>query len=157
MIKTCVICNKEFNAKKLDQLCCSAECSTKRQRNIAAEYRKTHPDKFSEWIKKSKAKRKARESLKDIKRKITVREDDPKWIKDYAAADRLTQISMLSIALTDLRVELMTYGKLSTYWDTEKYDQWEKQVLHAKRKEQAYVKAKDTFKGKNQATSKTEP
>ena len=155
MIKTCIICNKDFKAKRKDQICCSADCSAKRQRDINAEFRKRHPEKIQEWKEKTKINKiKKLEKLKPSKRNVIAAADDPKWIKDYAKADRLTQISMLAIALTDLNIQLMTYGKLSNFWDTDQYIKWELQVFKAKRKEHEYVKAKDSSKNKYKATGK---
>ena len=82
------------------------------------------------------AKKKAAKP-KPSKSKVNTKRGDPKWVNDYAAGDRLTQIAMLARALNDYKITDTSYEKLSLYWDTKQYFIWESIVISRKRKEKA--------------------
>ena len=42
LIKTCIICGKEFVTKRADKIVCSPECSTKRRRDTSRFWRENH-------------------------------------------------------------------------------------------------------------------
>lgn len=134
MENICIVCGKSFNPKRWNQQTCSEDCKNKRQYEFWLSYQKAHSKK--EKPKKKKA---------ITKSTLKVLADDPKWIKDYAKGDRLTQISMLARALSDMDIIKLSYGELALWWNTDKYYAWEKNVISLKRKEQAYAN-KDTFK-----------
>lgn len=154
MIKTCVVCGKTFNATTWNKIMCSEECVAQRKYEcwLAHKARKEQ----EEQAKKKKESKPPKTG--PTKSKITLVKGDPRWVKDYEKGDRLTQISMLARALTDYGIVKISYGVLSTYWDTSKYYNWESIVISRKRKEKAngkqYVKdiqaaeKKGTFKGK---------
>lgn len=155
MKRKCIVCGKEFNPKRT-AITCSEECRVKRRQERARSYYAAHADELksyqAEYEKKKREKEEQKKQKKLLEEKLHIlkaEKDDPQWIKDYCRADRLTQISMLAIALTDYQIQLMTYGKLSQLWLTDQYLAWEKQVFKLKRKDNKNAKAKDTIKSKN--------
>ena len=174
MKKICIVCGLSFSTARKNQVCCSPACKHEHKKQTSAKYIQDHPEKAKEYQKKQNEERKqqraeiAAEKAKDTKPRVVserefkamqtkVNDNDPEWIKQYAAADRLTRISMLAIALTDSRIELMTYGKLSTFWETDQYHKWEQQVFNVKRKEAKNVKAKNSSKSQNKSKGKNKP
>jgi hypothetical protein len=142
------VCGKPFKGKGIT---CSLECSTIRKQQVAKKYREEHKEKIAKY-QKAKSKERYMTSF-EIKKQPKPKAEDPEWIVKYLKADRLTQISMLAVALTDLGT-LMNYGKLSSMWDTDEYRAFEKQVFREKRKQYANIntskknsiKSKDRFK-----------
>lgn len=155
MKRICVVCGKEFNPKRT-AITCSEECRVKRRQERVRQYYHEHADEIKSYQREYAQANKAKEEQKKQAQKreyklhiLKANEDDPQWIKDYCSADRLTQVTMLAIALTDYQIQLMTYGKLSQLWLTDQYLAWEKQVFKLKRKDFKNAKAKDTIKSKN--------
>lgn len=135
--KHCIVCNKLFSGRGL---CCSPECSFIRKQQAGKKYREEHKEEIAKY-QKLKAKERYMTSFSDYKIEPKnpspkPKAKDPEWITNYLKADRLTKISMLAIALTDLGI-LMSYGKLSPLWGTEKYSRYEQQVFREKRKQYA--------------------
>lgn len=159
MKKICVVCGKEFTTDVKNQVTCSHACRYERKKQISNEYRKAHPEKMREYQRRATSKKleeikKPKSDIKNLavtQRAVKALDDDPKWIKNYCEGDRLTKISMLAIALVDYQIALITYGKLSTLWNTDQYDKWEKQVFRLKRKDASHVKAKNTTESKNKS------
>ena len=137
MINTCIVCGKPFKGKSWNQTTCSDECKKKRQYECWLKHKQKKEEQYKAE-EKAKAARQAKRKLTAAKSNVTVQRGDPKWVKDYAKGDRLTQISMLARALTDYGIINITYGTLSTKWDTAKYYSWESIVISRKRKEKAY-------------------
>ena len=122
------MCGKPFQGRSK---CCSEDCRIEFKRKQSKKYREEHKEERAEYFRE-KAKERYGEA-KVIPKKAKAK--DPEWIQKYTKADRLTQISMLAIALTDSGIALMTYGKLSMLWGTEQYERYEKYIFKAKRKE----------------------
>lgn len=158
MIKTCVICGKEFEGRA-NATTCSGECRLEAKKNYQRVYVKNHRDKIRKYQRENWAKRKAIEKAYHItksdnialdiaaaakpkpKPKIKPQEHkkiatDSKWAKMYAAADRLTKIAMLSWALDKLGIAHLSYGQLSTKWLTHEYYSLLQQVLNRAKEEQ---------------------
>lgn len=157
--KICVICGKEFMTKRGNVICCSDECNDIRKREAGRKYREEHKEQIKEYQREWSKQHYETKPVKEVEakleeRKVKTLEQEPEWIVNYRKGDRLTQISMLAIALTDYQIKLITYGQLSQLWLTEQYDQWEKQVFARKRKEHEYAKAKDSTKSKNKPKGK---
>jgi hypothetical protein len=112
------------------------------------KYRAEHKEERKEYFKQKSQERYGTAKVIPAPK---VSNRDPKWIKEYTEGDRLTKISMLSIALTDYQIELMTYGRLSPLWGTEKYASYERQVFKRKRSENEKKRTpkKNRAKGKN--------
>lgn len=136
MKKICVICGKEFETNYKQVVTCSKECLEIRKKRCVKKYYQDNRDKLLEY--QAKYQKEHRKSLKPEKKNtvqaefdhtIKAKEDDPRWIKDYAKADRLTKISMLARQMSDLGIKKISYGELSTFWNTLKYLDWEHMVL----------------------------
>ena len=159
MDNTCIVCGKRFRAKTWNQTTCSDECKQKRQYECWLKHKQKKEEQYKAKEEKAKAARQAKRKLTAAKSNVTVQRGDPKWVKDYAKGNRLTQISMLARALTDYNITNISYGVLSTKWDTKQYYSWESTVIGLKRKEKTNDKQhiKDiqaaaeegTFKSKN--------
>lgn len=126
MVNKCIVCGRYFKASRWNQQVCSDECMKVRQKAICAKHKSQIP---------KRPKPKPKPIIKSDRSKITVLDNDPEWIKKYAKADRLTQISMLAVALSDYGIIKISYGQLSTKWDTAEYFKWESTVISKKRKE----------------------
>ena len=161
MINICIVCGKTFSAKAWNQTTCSEECKKKRQYQCWLKHKKKKEEQTKLEEKKWKP---LKQQLTATKSKVTTQRGDPTWVKDYAKGDRLTQIAMLARALTDYGIINITYGTLSTKWDTQKYYYWENIVISRKRKEKAYdnkqhikdiqaAAEEGTFKSENRAFS----
>ena len=147
-MKTCIVCGELFKPIRTTQICCSEGCRKERMQQTCKEWQALHPEAKAKYYQHAQEKKKT-ESVKPENEKVAVitanqvaklnpvkaKWSDPKWIKDYSNADRLTKISMLARALSDLGIEQLTYGTLSIWWDTDRYASWEKQVLRLKRAE----------------------
>ena len=132
MKKHCVVCGKIFETKRSNQICCSETCKFQRKKEISAKYVEEHKEDRKEYFKEyERTKRHRVEDKKEVKPK----KNDPEWIKKYQKADRLTKISMLARALSDYGIVIMTYGALSIWWNSARYNRWEKQVFRLKRQE----------------------
>ena len=143
MKKQCVVCGKMFQGRGKT---CSEACSLEFKKQQSKRYREEHKQERAEYFKKRN-----KEHYGQAKIVPKAKAKDPDWIQKYTKADRLTQISMLAIALTDSRIALMTYGKLSLLWGTEQYESYEKQVFKVKRKEYESINTskKNSIKSKN--------
>lgn len=143
MYKECVVCGKRFQGRGKT---CSESCSLEFKKQQSKRYREEHKAERAEYFRK-------RNQEHYGKAKIVPKSKgkDPDWIQKYTKADRLTQISMLAIALTDCGIALMTYGKLSMLWGTEQYERYEQYVFKAKRKEYESINTskKNSIKSKN--------
>ena len=134
-----------------NQQICSEACKNKRQYQFWLKYQQEHSNTLKKQDKDiTSSKKKKKKST--VKSKVQLLEGDPKWIKVYAEADRLTQITMLARALDDYGIAKLSYGQLALRWDTHEYYMWEKDVISRKRKEQAYDN-KNTFKDLYQAAA----
>lgn len=149
MKKICVVCGNEFNAKCKTHICCSFACKEERRRRIAREWRRSHPEANKEYRARKKNEKLAKKLFKAEQEKpkeaetswtlhlLDVRDDDPDWIKIYANADIITQITMLARELNNVCVDdpMFTYGKLSQIRHTEKYYKLEEDTFKRKRLE----------------------
>lgn len=156
MKKICKICGNEFEGRA-NRDCCSGVCKMEAKTIYQREYRKINHEKIKDSQKKSYYKQKAIEKAFNItksdnialdgvaaapkpKRKPKTQEHkkiatDSKWAKEYAEADRLTKIAMLSGALAKLEIAHLSYGQLSTKWLTHEYYSLLQQVLDRAKEE----------------------
>lgn len=150
MKKKCVICHKDYEARCKTQLTCCFACRKIHRQRVAIEWNHNHPDKVAEKNKKYAAAHRG-QSIKsplnenkakqktEIKLELGFRTeaDDPQWVKDYAAADRLTRISMLVRELNNICIHkpIFTYGNVSLIYNTDKYYTLEADVIKRKRLE----------------------
>lgn len=147
MIRTCVICGKQFQGRANATLC-SGICRLESKRRYQREYTSINREKIKEQKRnyykiassdnialkfapdpKPKPKPKPRKKLRSDMFKGS------KWARDYYNANRLVQISMLSAALSEYEIAHLSYGQLSLIDDTEKYYSYLKQVLSLKENE----------------------
>ena len=143
MQKKCIVCGKEFEATNSRTITCSPECAQTRKAQLIKKYYQEHKGEllnyqrqYGQKIKriKQEVKDKQKAMMEKAKpRKITTRKNDPKWIKDYAKGDRITQVSMLACALTMENIISISYGQLSVYWNSMQYLNWESEILAIKR------------------------
>lgn len=159
MKKICKICGNEFEGRA-NRDYCSGVCKMEAKTIYQREYRKINLEKIKDSQKKSYYKQKAIEKEFNItksdnialdgaaadppdpkpKRKPKTQEHkkiatDSKWAKEYAEADRLTKIAMLSWALDKLGIAHLSYGQLSTKWLTHEYYSLLQQVLNRAKEE----------------------
>lgn len=140
MENTCIVCGKKFKAKTWNQVICGEECKKKRQYECYLKLKNKQEER------KVKRKKPMLKKLPLLKSKVITQAGDPKWVKDYASGNRLMQIAMLARALTDYNITNISYGVLSTKWDTKQYYSWESTVIALKRKDYNNAKNKSTEK-----------
>ena len=159
MKKICKICGNEFEGRA-NRDCCSGVCKMEAKTIYQREYRKINHEKIKDSQKKSYYKQKAIEKAFNITKSDNIAQDvaaaappdpkpkrkpktqehkkiatDSKWAKEYAEADRLTKIAMLSGALAKLEIAHLSYGQLSTKWLTHEYYSLLQQVLDRAKEE----------------------
>lgn len=158
MIKTCKICGNQFEGRANREYC-SGVCKMEAKRRYQQNYKKINYEKIKSYQRTYYPKRKATEKGLNITESDNIALDiaaaapapkpkkkpkplehkkiatDSKWAKTYAAADRLTKISMLSWALDKLGIAHLSYGQLSTKWLTNEYYSLLQQVLNRAKEE----------------------
>lgn len=154
MIKVCKICGKEFEGRA-NSCICSGACRLEAQKEYQKEYKKRYPDKVKarqrKWWNDNRAfmpeikssdnialanvsDPKPKESKK--KKKAEPKYTGSQWAEDYTTADRLTKISMLSKELSKYDIVHLSYGVLSTMWDSGRYEALLHKVLRIKEQEE---------------------
>lgn len=166
MIVKCRICGREFKGRANASICsaaCRAEARKEyqkkyrmlypnkvkaRQRKWWAENRAAKPEikssdnldlKFNSAPKESKPKRNTTEWLKEENKKYEQFKklcERSEWGKQYYNADRITEISMLSGELSKYDIAHLSYGSLSTLWNTGRYEALLHKVLRIKEQEE---------------------
>ncbi len=156
MIRTCIICGKQFEGRA-NATICSGVCRLEYKRRYQIKYKSLNREKVKEQQRKSYAKNYSAavnitssdnialniapdpKPKRKPKPKLKYRPEifkDSQWGRDYYKSDRLVQISMLSAALSKYEIEHLSYGQLSLIDGTEKYYSYLKQVLNIKKQEE---------------------
>lgn len=156
MIVKCRICGKEFNGRANASIC-SAACRAEARKEYQKKYRMLYPNKVKDrqrkWWSENRAKMPeikssdnidlANVSVADLtpeqaikKRKSKPKYTGSKWADNYTNADRLTKISMLSNELSKYEIAHLSYGVLSTMWDSGRYEALLHKVLRIKEQEE---------------------
>ena len=122
MIRKCVVCGKEFEAKAPRTITCSPECRKKRNKDYATKHRMAHRSEINAKARKKyqDKKMKAREVITPVKRDT--------WKDKYFKASRLIKITMLGKALMELGIYLH-YGYLSNIYGNDEWLRYEFKVL----------------------------
>ena len=92
MENTCIVCGKKFRPKSWNQTVCGEECKKKRQYECWLRHQKKKEAQIKQEEAKLKEPKK-KVKLPPNKSNVTVKANDPKWVREYAAGDRLTQIA----------------------------------------------------------------
>jgi predicted nucleic acid-binding Zn ribbon protein len=156
MKKICVVCGKSFETNRTNVICCSEACKDIRKRAVAKKYKQEHKDEINEYQKAYSKLRYStefgpvRSRTKQQQQATKVSKKESPWVRNYLTGDRITKIAMLSKALFEYQIEMISYGQLSLKYNTDTYKQWEEQVIERKRKEHDA----DNLKTKNSIKSK---
>ena len=141
MLKQCAWCDGTFEALRNKKTCCP-ECQKKYKQKKEREYyhehkeqmqannkrwHDEHKEQVAEYQREYAKKRWARIKL-DRARQIK----ETPWKDKYEKADRVTKLSMMSLALTEHNIATMNYGYLSFIYGTEEYKRLEEKVYKAK-------------------------
>ena len=115
----CVICGKEFKPRNSRHICCSFECQQEKKRRTARKWYQRHSGHYKP----------------EPKVLVDAEQDEPLWIVEYKAADRLTKVTMLARELNNVCIHrpIFTYGNLSRIYNTEKYKTLEEDIFKRKR------------------------
>ena len=154
MIVKCRICGKEFKGRA-NSCICSGACRLEAQKEYQKKYRMLYPNKVKErqrkWWNENRAVMPEIKSSDNIalanvsdpkpkaskkKKKVEPKYTGSKWAEDYTNADRLTKISMLSKELSKYDIAHVSYGVLSTLWDSGRYEALLHKVLRIKEQEE---------------------
>lgn len=150
MIRVCRICGKEFKGRA-NSCICSGTCRLEAQKEYQKKYRMLYPNKVKarqrEWWNKNRAvkpeitkpKQNTTEWLKEENKKHKQYKklcERSEWGEQYYNADRITKISMLSGELSKYEIAHLSYGSLSTLWNTGRYEALLHKVLRIKEQEE---------------------
>ena len=154
MIRVCRICGKEFKGRA-NACICSGTCRLEAQKEYQKKYRMLYPNKVKErqrkWWNENRAVMPEIKSSDNIalanvsdpkpkaskkKKKVEPKYTGSIWADDYTNADRLTKISMLSNELSKYEIAHLSYGSLSTLWNTGRYEALLHKVLRIKEQEE---------------------
>lgn len=154
MIVKCRICGKEFKGRANASIC-SAACRAEARKEYQKKYRMLYPDKVKarqrKWWNENRAVMPEIKSSDNIalanvsepkpkaskkKKKVEPKYTGSKWADYYTKADRLTKISMLSKELSKYDIAHLSYGSLSTLWNTGRYEALLHKVLRIKEQEE---------------------
>ncbi len=152
MIVKCRICGKEFKGRANASIC-SAACRAEARKEYQKKYRMLYPNKVKDrqrkWWSENRAKMPEIKSSDNIalanvseskasrkRKKVEPKYTGSKWADDYTNADRLTKISMLSNELSKYDIAHLSYGVLSTMWDSGRYEALLHKVLRIKEQEE---------------------
>jgi len=142
MQKTCEICGATFECGR-NKKTCSKKCSDElaRRKHLAyyhehkaecdarnKKWREDNKERYREYQHNYNVARWARDKANKVpkpKKVIT-------WSDIYNKADRLTKLSMLSLALTEHNLGTVNYGYLSFIYGTDEYKRLEDKVFKAK-------------------------
>lgn len=156
MIVKCRICGKEFKGRA-NSCICSGACRLEAQKEYQKKYRLLYSNKVKDrqrkWWNDNRAKTQEIKRSDNIalanvatsdpkpkkakkKKKVEPKYTGSKWAEDYTNADRLTKISMLSKELSKYDIAHVSYGVLSTLWDSDRYEALLHKVLRTKEQEE---------------------